>query len=72
MKFAVLMYPRHLLVQAATALLQASDDGTSSASSLRTEKTLERQTQWEVDHARARAQQLRAKAVQEFEQELQV
>lgn len=53
--------------------MTASDGDTSSApSSLRTEKSLQRQKEWEVEHARVRARRLREKMVQEFKQEQQV
>lgn len=59
--------------QAAIALIQASEgDDSSVPSSLRTEKPLERQKEWEIDHARARARQLREESRREFDQELRV
>lgn len=57
----------------AVALIQGKDgDESSVASSLRTEKSLHRQAEWEVDHARARARKLREKSRQEYDQELKV
>ena len=63
----------YFVPQAAIALSQGSDgDDSSATSSLRTEKPLERQKEWEVDHARARARRLREESRQEFDQELRV
>lgn len=59
--------------QDAEKLIQASDGGSSSApSSLRTEKSLERQRGWEIDHARVRARKLREKWVKDVQQEEKV
>lgn len=59
--------------QDAEKLVQASDDGSSSApSSLRTQKSLHRQREWEIDHARVRAQKLREERLKEFQQEEKV
>lgn len=66
--------PRLLRHQAAVALLKASDttSETSAPSSLRTEKSLGRQKEWEADHARVRARRLRERMIAGFEKELQV
>eukprot|EP00903_Cladosiphon_okamuranus_P016231 g14974.t1 len=54
----------------AEKLVQASDGGSDSApSSLRTEKSLNRQREWEIDHARVRARKLRDERLKEFHQE---
>eukprot|EP00752_Nemacystus_decipiens_P010775 g9584.t1 len=54
----------------AEKLVQASDDGSSSTpSSLRTEKSLHRQKEWEIDHARVRARKLREERLKDFQQE---
>lgn len=63
----------YFVPQVAVALIQGSEgDDSSATSSLRTEKPLERQKEWEVDHARARARRLREESRQEFDQELRV
>lgn len=60
-------------LQKAEKLIQASEDGSSShASSLRTEKSLQRQREWEIDHARVRARRLREERLQEYQQETKV
>lgn len=62
-----------ILTQDAQKLIQASDDGSSSApSSLRTEKSLNRQREWEIDHARVRARKLREERLKGFQQEEKV
>lgn len=58
--------------QDAEKLVQASDGGSSSPSSLRTEKSLQRQKDWEIDHAMVRARKLREERVQEYQQEQKV
>ncbi|CAB1109062.1 unnamed protein product [Ectocarpus sp. CCAP 1310/34] len=39
---------------------------------MRTEKSLQRQKEWEVDHAMVRARKLREERVQEFQQEQKI
>lgn len=59
--------------QKAEKMIQASEDGSSSQpSSLRTEKSLQRQREWEIDHARVRAHKLREERLQEYQQETKV
>lgn len=59
--------------QEAEKLIKASESGSSSEpSSLRTEKSLQRQRDWEIDHARVRARRLREERLKEFEQEEKV
>ncbi|CAM9129395.1 unnamed protein product [Ectocarpus sp. 12 AP-2014] len=53
-------------------LVQASDGGSSSPSSLRTEKSLQRQKEWEIDHALVRARKLREERVQDYQQEQKI
>lgn len=50
-------------------LVDGSEQRSSLSSSLRTEKSLQRQKDWEVDHARARARRLRQEMVARFKQE---
>lgn len=50
----------------------SSEGGSSLSSSLRSEKSLRRQKQWEVEHARARADRRRKQLAEAFRQEEKV